>query len=60
MQRADIWMVRSGLGACLALEPLPDLGIAIDPRGQHCDSDRAVQASVSSAIPPVPRSDRTS
>ena len=50
VERADVRVVQAGDGLGFALEPLLQLRVASDVRGQDFDGDRAVEAGVAGFV----------
>jgi hypothetical protein len=46
MEGADVWMLKRGDGARLAFEPLTEIGIGGERRGQDLDGDQAIEPDV--------------
>ena len=47
---ADVWMVETGDGLGLAIEPLADLGADVSAPGDNLDRDRSIQPHIAGAI----------
>ena len=50
VQRADVWMIERGHGACFTIEALAQLRIGGERERQHLDRHRTIESRVAGTI----------